>query len=158
MLPPSPDAPAVHLVMQLCCRNQWRLQARRWKFISALIQCTGEILRVQPLLHFLATLETIVYYVIWEESWLHRSLLLVSPVKEGAERRQQIKSTTHLIFICRDSYLISASFITTQATQAVSIVWMSRAQNYTVFSTCLAPNWTCHEVCIALGFLLCNLC
>lgn len=25
--PPSTDAPAVHLILQLCCRNQWRLQA-----------------------------------------------------------------------------------------------------------------------------------
>lgn len=59
---------------------------------------------------------------------------------------EKIKVPTHLIFICRDSYLISASFITSQATQAVSIVWMSRPQNYTVMSTCLAPKWTCVEV------------
>lgn len=46
--------------------------------------CTGEILRVQPSFHFLQHwLATIVYYVIWEESWLHRLLLLVSPVGGG---------------------------------------------------------------------------
>lgn len=54
--------------------------------------------------------------------------------------------TTHLIFICRDSYLISASFITSQATQTASIVWMSRPQNFSVLTTCFAPNWDCVEV------------
>lgn len=59
--------------------------------------------------------------------------------------------STHLIFICRDSYLISASFITVEATQAVSIVWMSRPQNFSVVSTCFAPNWTCVEVRLKRG-------
>ncbi|KAG5684830.1 hypothetical protein PVAND_014041 [Polypedilum vanderplanki] len=45
----------------------------------------------------------------------------------------------------QDSYLISASFIQTQALQAVSIVWMSRPQNYSVVSSCLPPDWTCTE-------------
>jgi Dipeptidyl peptidase IV (DPP IV) N-terminal region len=58
----------------------------------------------------------------------------------------QERKVTHFVFICRDSYLISASFITSQATQAVSIVWMSRPQNFTVVSTCFPPNWSCFEV------------
>jgi len=53
------------------------------------------------------------------------------------------------VFFIRDCYLISAKFITTTASQAmpsVSVMWLSRPQNYSVFSTCTAPSWTCVEV------------
>lgn len=62
------------------------------------------------------------------------------------------KRASVLINIFRDSYLISAAFITSQATQTISIVWMSRPQNFTVVSTCIAPNWTCVEVSPMFNF------
>lgn len=46
----------------------------------------------------------------------------------------------------RESYLVSTSFLSAKGKQRVSIVWMSRAQNYTVVSICTAPDWACIEV------------
>lgn len=60
--------------------------------------------------------------------------------------RETLKLTTHLIFICRDVYLISASFITTHAAEALSVVWMTRYQNFTVVARYKAPGWKCSEV------------
>jgi hypothetical protein len=79
-------------------------------------------------------------------------MLVTAPTHFIAAEHGTTSKRTHLIFIYRDSYLISASFITTHATKTVSIVWMSRPQNFTVVSTCVAPNWTCVEV--SLGFVL----
>ncbi|CAO1378587.1 unnamed protein product [Diamesa serratosioi] len=45
----------------------------------------------------------------------------------------------------QDSYLISASFLTIEKESKVSVVWMSRPQNYSVVTTCFAPDWSCVE-------------
>lgn len=45
----------------------------------------------------------------------------------------------------RDYYLTSAGWIGQKNTQ-VSVVWINRAQNLSIVSACLAPNWTCIEV------------
>ncbi|XP_063918050.1 inactive dipeptidyl peptidase 10 isoform X1 [Zophobas morio] len=44
----------------------------------------------------------------------------------------------------QDYYLTSAGWIGQKNTQ-VSVVWMNRAQNLSIISACLAPNWTCVE-------------
>ncbi|RZC38500.1 inactive dipeptidyl peptidase 10, partial [Asbolus verrucosus] len=44
----------------------------------------------------------------------------------------------------QDYYLTSAGWIGQKNTQ-VSVVWMNRAQNLSIISACLAPNWTCIE-------------
>lgn len=49
------------------------------------------------------------------------------------------------VFYFRDYYLTSAGWIGHSNTQ-VSAVWMNRAQNFSVVSACMAPNWTCIEV------------
>ncbi|CAH2066381.1 unnamed protein product, partial [Iphiclides podalirius] len=41
-------------------------------------------------------------------------------------------------------YLISAQWVGKDNSH-VGVVWMSRAQNLTVYSSCYAPNWTCTE-------------
>ena len=93
------------------------------------------------------TATAIVYFFDHESHEMVATALSHFIAAEHVTRRKK----THLIFICRDSYLISASFITTRATQAASIVWMSRPQNFTVISTCVAPNWSCVEV--SFGFI-----
>ncbi|XP_008194405.1 inactive dipeptidyl peptidase 10 isoform X2 [Tribolium castaneum] len=45
----------------------------------------------------------------------------------------------------QDYYLASAGWIGQKNTQ-VSVVWMNRAQNLSIISACLAPNWTCVEI------------
>lgn len=47
--------------------------------------------------------------------------------------------------ICRDYYLTSAGWIGKNNAE-VAAVWMNRAQNLSIVSACLAPNWTCIEV------------
>ncbi|XP_060517195.1 inactive dipeptidyl peptidase 10 isoform X2 [Cylas formicarius] len=44
----------------------------------------------------------------------------------------------------QDYYLTSASWIGQKNTQ-ISVVWINRAQNLSIVSACLAPNWTCIE-------------
>lgn len=44
----------------------------------------------------------------------------------------------------QDYYLTSACWIGQRNTE-VSVVWMNRAQNLSIVSACLAPNWTCIE-------------
>ncbi|CAH1183188.1 unnamed protein product [Phaedon cochleariae] len=44
----------------------------------------------------------------------------------------------------QDYYLTSAGWIGQRNTQ-VSVVWINRAQNLSIVSACLAPNWTCIE-------------
>ncbi|KAJ8915617.1 hypothetical protein NQ315_003401 [Exocentrus adspersus] len=44
----------------------------------------------------------------------------------------------------QDYYLTSAGWIGQKNTQ-VSVVWINRAQNLSIVSACLAPNWTCIE-------------
>ncbi|CAH0556834.1 unnamed protein product [Brassicogethes aeneus] len=46
--------------------------------------------------------------------------------------------------IGQDYYLTSAGWIGLKNTQ-VSAVWINRAQNLSIVSSCLAPNWTCIE-------------
>ncbi|XP_019867490.1 inactive dipeptidyl peptidase 10 isoform X2 [Aethina tumida] len=46
--------------------------------------------------------------------------------------------------IGQDYYLTSAGWIGQKNTQ-VSAVWINRAQNLSIVSACLAPNWTCIE-------------
>nr|XP_023020216.1 inactive dipeptidyl peptidase 10 isoform X2 [Leptinotarsa decemlineata] len=46
--------------------------------------------------------------------------------------------------IGQDYYLTSAGWIGQKNTQ-VSVVWINRAQNLSIVSACLAPNWTCIE-------------
>ncbi|CAG9099852.1 unnamed protein product [Plutella xylostella] len=41
-------------------------------------------------------------------------------------------------------YLISAQWVGTQNSH-VGVVWMNRAQNLTVYSSCYTPNWACTE-------------
>ncbi|XP_047544358.1 inactive dipeptidyl peptidase 10 isoform X1 [Vanessa atalanta] len=41
-------------------------------------------------------------------------------------------------------YLISAQWVGKENSH-IGVVWMNRAQNYTVYSSCYAPNWTCTE-------------
>ncbi|XP_026325808.1 inactive dipeptidyl peptidase 10 isoform X1 [Hyposmocoma kahamanoa] len=41
-------------------------------------------------------------------------------------------------------YLISAQWVGKENSH-VGVVWMNRAQNLTVYSSCYAPNWTCTE-------------
>lgn len=48
-------------------------------------------------------------------------------------------------FLGQDYYLTSADWIGQNNSQ-VSAVWMNRAQNLSIISACLAPNWTCIEV------------
>ncbi|XP_056631693.1 dipeptidyl aminopeptidase-like protein 6 isoform X1 [Diorhabda sublineata] len=43
-----------------------------------------------------------------------------------------------------DYYLTSAGWVGHKNTQ-VSVVWINRAQNLSIISACLAPNWTCIE-------------
>lgn len=45
----------------------------------------------------------------------------------------------------REYYLISAQWVGKDNSH-VGVVWMNRAQNLTVYSSCYAPNWTCTEV------------
>lgn len=45
----------------------------------------------------------------------------------------------------REYYLISARWVGT-LNNHISAVWMTRAQNLTVYSSCYPPNWTCTEV------------
>lgn len=51
----------------------------------------------------------------------------------------------------REYYLISAQWVG-QDNSHVGSVWMNRAQNLTVYSSCYAPNWTCSEVKDTLTF------
>ncbi|XP_050518361.1 inactive dipeptidyl peptidase 10 isoform X2 [Diabrotica virgifera virgifera] len=44
----------------------------------------------------------------------------------------------------QDYYLTSAGWIGQNNTQ-VAVVWINRAQNLSIVSACLAPNWTCVE-------------
>ncbi|XP_026469614.1 inactive dipeptidyl peptidase 10 [Ctenocephalides felis] len=44
----------------------------------------------------------------------------------------------------QDFYLTSANWIG-QNNHQVAAVWMNRAQNHSIISACLAPNWTCIE-------------
>lgn len=67
--------------------------------------------------------------------------------------QRTLKVTTHLIFICRDVYLISASFLSTHAAPAVSVVWMTRYQNFTVVARYKAPDWKCSEVRFEFTFI-----
>lgn len=46
----------------------------------------------------------------------------------------------------REYYLISTQWVGKDNSH-VGVVWMNRAQNLTVYSSCYAPNWTCTEVC-----------
>ncbi|KAJ8977155.1 hypothetical protein NQ317_015478, partial [Molorchus minor] len=46
--------------------------------------------------------------------------------------------------IGQDYYLTSAGWTGQKNTQ-VSVVWINRAQNLSIVSACLAPNWTCIE-------------
>ncbi|XP_023309950.1 dipeptidyl peptidase 4 isoform X2 [Anoplophora glabripennis] len=48
------------------------------------------------------------------------------------------------VLIGQDYYLTSAGWIGQKNTQ-VSVVWINRAQNLSIVSACLAPNWTCIE-------------
>ncbi|XP_041976743.1 inactive dipeptidyl peptidase 10 isoform X2 [Aricia agestis] len=41
-------------------------------------------------------------------------------------------------------YLISAQWVGKENSH-IGVVWMNRAQNLTVYSSCYAPNWTCTE-------------
>ncbi|XP_044752432.1 dipeptidyl peptidase 4 isoform X2 [Coccinella septempunctata] len=45
----------------------------------------------------------------------------------------------------QDYYLTSAGWICQKNTH-LAVVWMNRAQNLSIVSTCLAPNWTCIEI------------
>ncbi|XP_075992085.1 inactive dipeptidyl peptidase 10 isoform X1 [Anticarsia gemmatalis] len=53
-------------------------------------------------------------------------------------------STLDGIFYFREYYLISAQWVGKDNSH-VGVVWMNRAQNLTVYSSCYAPNWTCTE-------------
>lgn len=54
-------------------------------------------------------------------------------------------ATVFRFLIYRDYYLTSAGWIGQNNTQ-ISVVWMNRAQNLSLVSACLWPNWTCVEV------------
>lgn len=54
---------------------------------------------------------------------------------------------------CREYYIISAQWVGKDNAH-VGVVWMNRAQNLTVYSSCYAPNWTCTEVRVCFNFYL----
>jgi hypothetical protein len=45
----------------------------------------------------------------------------------------------------RDFYLTSAGWVGYD-NHHVSAIWMNRAQNVSIITSCRAPNWTCFEV------------
>ncbi|XP_017769373.1 PREDICTED: inactive dipeptidyl peptidase 10, partial [Nicrophorus vespilloides] len=57
---------------------------------------------------------------------------------------QQYEVLPPKALVGQDYYLTSADWIGQNNTQ-VSAVWMNRAQNLSIVSACLAPNWTCIE-------------
>lgn len=49
------------------------------------------------------------------------------------------------LLIYRDAYITSAAWVANAHNQ-ISIVWMNRAQNISMVSTCFSPDWICVEV------------
>lgn len=58
------------------------------------------------------------------------------------------------LFNCysRDFYLTSAGWVG-DSNQQVGAVWMNRAQNLSIVSACVSPNWTCIEVSEKICFV-----
>lgn len=58
---------------------------------------------------------------------------------------KSLTSNYQYSFVYREYYLISAQWVGKENSH-VGVVWMNRAQNLTIYSSCYAPNWTCTEV------------
>lgn len=48
------------------------------------------------------------------------------------------------VLFCREFYVTSVSWV--QGNHQISVVYMTRAQNLSIISSCFSPNWTCIEV------------
>lgn len=49
------------------------------------------------------------------------------------------------LLLFRETYITSSGWVAGTSNQ-ISVVWMNRAQNISVVSTCFAPDWICVEV------------
>lgn len=56
-----------------------------------------------------------------------------------------MKDVIFIAILNREPYITSAGWVA-GTNQQISVVWMNRAQNNSIISTCFAPDWLCVEV------------
>lgn len=87
---------------------------------------------------------------IWPTSRTFCGGMSRHPYRLTASKKQKIvnitKNTVWYIFstLCREHYVTSLSWV--HLNQQISVVWMNRAQNLSIISSCSSPKWICVEV------------